>query len=190
MFALHLLVGFLFFSVLIGGFSSEVFGQLVKFRKAVFLKKSSSLWPSARVSLAVILIVTFVVFGINSVVQDLTWLEWAIPMRKGQEQLAEIVAANKEKITFCYWGHESAYEISALSGVPFWDISQGLPPDSVSHNRRLQLIVSAWMKRIFKSQLRRDLPQGEKELIDSKCILIRSIGGNDVYEVLKGRKIN
>ena len=186
----QLLVGFLFFSVLIGGFSSEVFGQLVKFRKAAFLKKSSSLWPSTHVSLAVIMIIGFVVFGITSVAQDLFWLEWAMPMRKGQEQLAEIVAANKEEIIFCYWGHESAYEISALSGVPFWDISQGLPPDSVFHNKSLQLIVSAWMKRIFKSQLRRDLPQAEKELIDSKCILIRSIGGNDVYEVDIGRNTN
>jgi len=186
----HLLAGFLFFSVLIGGFSGEVFGKLVKLRKIALLEKSSSLWPNPHLSLIVILIISFVVFSITSVAQDLFWLEWAIPMRKGQEQLAEIVAANNEEITFCYWGHESAYEISALSGVPFWDISQGLPPDSLSHNRRLQLIVSAWMKRIFKLQLKRDLPKGEKELIDSKCILIRNIGGNDVYEVVADRNNN
>ena len=185
----HLLVGFLFFCILMGGFSAEVvrgLRRLIEGGKAAFLNESSILWPRAYVSLAAVLVMTFIALGTTSVVGDLAWLKWASPMRKGQERLAEYVAVNKEQIVFCSWGQISAYDISALSQVPFWDISQGLPPDSLRRDRRVQIIVTAWQKKEFASGFEGGLFPGERDLIDSRCRLVRSIGENDVYELIAG----
>lgn len=184
----HLLTGFLFFCIIMGGFCAEVMrglGCLFEGRKNAFLNESSILWPRAYGSLSVILVMTLVVFAVNSIDKDMAWLNWASPMRKGQEQMAEYVAANKDQIVFCSWGQITAYDISALSNVPLWDVSRGLPSDSLRRSRGVQIIVTAWQKKEFALGFEGGLFPGEKDLIESKCRLIKSIGGNDVYEVIE-----
>lgn len=173
----HLLIGFLFFSLIMGDFCSQILRQ-----------KGHNLMQRIEnmlVAWKIIMVSILIMFGIMSLINDFLWLKWAIPVRKGQELLAQYVINNKDRILFCSWGSISAYEITALSGVPLWDISKGFPPDSLQRGRKLYLIVSAWMERMLDIGFGLDLPEGEKKLIHNNCKFVKDFGGTSVYELFE-----
>jgi hypothetical protein len=185
----HLLVGLLLFSVLMGGFCASVFRHLTGRVASRSVRKINIPWPHSSVSLAIVVALVLAALFAIGITEDFAWIKWSTPMRRYQEQLAQYVAASKESVIFCSWGQISAYDISSLANVPFWDISKGLPPDNVRRDRTIRIIVTAWQKKNFElesmSEFKDGLFPGERTLIDSKGKIVASIGDNDIYEIIE-----
>lgn len=183
----HLIVGVLFFCVMMGGCYSYLLCCLSNNWCGKVPNEIQRMVATAKISITAISVIFLMVFSIRGVLTDLAWLDWAIPMREGQEQLARYVMQNRDRTLFCSWGTTGAYDISVLSGEPFWDISRGMPPYYVHGDRSVQLLVTSWQKHGFELEYeqRQDggLYPAQREFITSRGRLLARLGSNDIYEV-------
>ncbi|UCG30882.1 MAG: glycosyltransferase family 39 protein [candidate division WOR-3 bacterium] len=183
----HLIVGILFFCILIGGCCANLFRHFVTEQNERMRNVSNKKRTTITISFVAVLLMLLMVFSIKGLITDTAWFEWAIPMRQGQEQLASYVVESRDRNVFCSWGTTGAYDISLLSGTPLWDISQGMPPRHIRNDRSIQLIVTAWQKHGFELQYNERNDQGlfpeQRKLIESRGRLTMQIGSNDIYEI-------